>query len=269
MFIYNHNDPFGHFYGTPMTSAREQQRLRQELARRQHIREMERRKLAEIEWRRRMEAKMAMEEEERKRRKLREMEFIERQRRIEKDEEERRRSLFSDRVSCDNEFYYSPGTIVRGPDGRLYRFVSAPSSTPAKEKMEEGRGNGTRNSIFQDDANNHRCVSDSDDDESSVSSEEEQSHSLSGIENDDESATSETFHNSEEDENEAPETATKEGQLANAQEITSSNVPSVQLIPVEDVPDEEDDELRELRSIWRNRMPSEGQWMEPVEVIGK
>jgi len=36
-------------------------------------------------------------------------------------------------------------------------------------------------------------------------------------------------------------------------------------IVVENVPDEEDDALRELRSVWRNRVPSPGQWMEPVE----
>jgi hypothetical protein len=38
-------------------------------------------------------------------------------------------------------------------------------------------------------------------------------------------------------------------------------------ILVEDVPDEEDEELRELRSVWRNRVPSPNQWMEPVESL--
>ncbi|KAL3769956.1 hypothetical protein ACHAW5_010030 [Stephanodiscus triporus] len=36
---------------------------------------------------------------------------------------------------------------------------------------------------------------------------------------------------------------------------------------VEDVPCEEDDELRELRSIWRNRLPSPDQWIEPIESL--
>lgn len=40
----------------------------------------------------------------------------------------------------------------------------------------------------------------------------------------------------------------------------------IDVITVEDVPDEEDDELRELRSVWRNRVPSPGKWIEPVEV---
>ncbi|KAL7460630.1 hypothetical protein ACHAXS_001074 [Conticribra weissflogii] len=257
MFSYNHNDPFGYFYGTPMAFARGQQRLRHEMERRQHIREMERQKLAQIEWRRRMEAKMAMEEEERKRRKMREMEFIDRQRRMEEEEEEEeelQRCMFADRRGrCGDESYYSPGTIVRGPDGRLYRVVSAPSSPPAKEVEEESK----LNSIFEEYDKGHRCISDSDDTES-VSSEVEQSPTLSESENDDESEATESIHDSE-----------KEGVLTNAQQITSSKVPSVQLIPVEDVPDEEDEELRELRSIWRNRMPSEGQWMEPVEVFGK
>ena len=36
-------------------------------------------------------------------------------------------------------------------------------------------------------------------------------------------------------------------------------------VEVEDVPDEEDEELKELHSISRNRSPSPGQWMEPIE----
>jgi hypothetical protein len=36
---------------------------------------------------------------------------------------------------------------------------------------------------------------------------------------------------------------------------------------VEDVSDEEDEELKELRSVWRNRIPSHGQWIEPVDAI--
>ena len=39
----------------------------------------------------------------------------------------------------------------------------------------------------------------------------------------------------------------------------------LQTIPVENVPDEEDDELREMKSVFRNRRPSPGQWLEPVE----
>ena len=34
---------------------------------------------------------------------------------------------------------------------------------------------------------------------------------------------------------------------------------------VEDVPYEEDGELNELHSVWRNRQPSPGNWMEPVD----
>ena len=38
-----------------------------------------------------------------------------------------------------------------------------------------------------------------------------------------------------------------------------------EIFVVEDVPDSEDDEFRELHSIWRNRKPSPGAWMEPIE----
>lgn len=41
------------------------------------------------------------------------------------------------------------------------------------------------------------------------------------------------------------------------------------LIEVEDVPDDEDDELRDLHSVWRNRVPSKGEWMEPIESFGR
>ena len=40
-------------------------------------------------------------------------------------------------------------------------------------------------------------------------------------------------------------------------------------IIVENVPDDEDDELKEMHSVWRNRIPSPGQWMEPVESFGE
>ena len=35
-------------------------------------------------------------------------------------------------------------------------------------------------------------------------------------------------------------------------------------VAVQDVFDEENDEIRDLRSIQRNRAPGQGQWMEPV-----
>ena len=35
-------------------------------------------------------------------------------------------------------------------------------------------------------------------------------------------------------------------------------------VVVETVPNDEDDELRDLHSIWRNRAPGPGQWIEPV-----
>ena len=35
-------------------------------------------------------------------------------------------------------------------------------------------------------------------------------------------------------------------------------------VVVETVPNDEDDELRDLLSIWRNRTPGPGQWIEPV-----
>mmetsp|Transcript_37356 Transcript_37356/g.67175 ORF Transcript_37356/g.67175 Transcript_37356/m.67175 type:complete len:121 (-) Transcript_37356:122-484(-) len=40
-------------------------------------------------------------------------------------------------------------------------------------------------------------------------------------------------------------------------------------VAVEDVSDnEEDDEIRDLRSARRNRAPSHGEWMEPLEPVG-
>lgn len=48
----------------------------------------------------------------------------------------------------------------------------------------------------------------------------------------------------------------------------SKNKKTLTLV-VEDVPLDEDEELRELHSVWRNRAPEPGQWMQPVDSFDR
>ena len=56
---------------------------------------------------------------------------------------------------------------------------------------------------------------------------------------------------------------------AGAIEDCRDDEPQQETYLVEDVPVEEDDELKELKSVWRNRRPSPGLLMEPVEALAR
>ena len=62
----------------------------------------------------------------------------------------------------------------------------------------------------------------------------------------------------------AHEFCPKSNNKENAQPINNAKKKKLTLT-VEDVPFDEDEELRELHSVWRNRTPSPGEWMEPVD----
>ena len=155
-------------------------------------------------------------------------------------EQMRCRSLAKNQPSEKNTASYPPGTVVRGPDGNLYR-VSAP---PRREKDDnvESRSNiefdsapaflnGLSGPVLASDENKNH-------DEEDNSDSTQESHGYQGI-NDD-------------------------SQMTAAETASPVQKPLHEMI-VEDVPDDEDEEIREMRSIWRNRIPSPGQWMEPVE----
>lgn len=237
-------DPFGF---NPYCSF-EQQR-RQEIARRQCLLEAERRRRAELEWRKRNEEKMAMKE-----RRRREKELLELQRQKEEERRRRGRRLAGERRNNgrdENSLPYPPGTIVLGPDGRLYT-VTAP-----KENRRGGHTSRT----------------------SSVSDLSELDHL--GVENEEERGigqecapspqdTQSVSSNLVDDTRDALDAMEEKMQLQkDAEDLLKADEVSeslpIHMIAVEDVPDEEDEELRELHSVWRNRIPSLGQWIEPVD----
>ena len=136
----------------------------------------------------------------------------------------------------------SDGThqLVRGPDGRVYRLVPRTKQT----RVESMRSNTHIADGFQSSDGS------SDDDSLSLAAETRRDcmdwdASLDDL--DDEDAGSE------------PDDHDGHDQSQKLREV----------VTVEDVPEDEidDDEFRELRSVWRNRRPSPGLLMEPVELL--
>jgi hypothetical protein len=136
-------------------------------------------------------------------------------------------------------------TIVRGPDGKLYRVIVPPRSEnaiPGRVWMSafEDEGENTEEDVLP----GEKCdvsTTESTDDGSDYSPEAERcSDSL--LDGDSISGN--------------PDTMSRQKRASSPRSIL-----------VEDVPDEEDKELLELRSVWRNRVPSPSQWMEPVESL--
>jgi len=196
-----------------------------------------------------------MELERAKEERRRELEMMRRQQQMAKEEEMRRKRLAQAQQRRER---YSPGRIVLGPDGNLYRVISP---TVGDEQLHRGEERFP--------AGKQRF---SEGDESEESPDEQM---ISGKGSDSFQEESESFSKSEEESNvddvcashshedhfydaldTHPDPATDSVQLQ----------PRLQSVKVEDVPDEEDEELKELHSIWRNRSPSPGQWMEPIEI---
>lgn len=235
----------------------EQQRRRQQeiVAQRQIMMEDELRRKSEYERRQRMQEKIAREEKQRRY-------MIEDERKRKAEYERRRRLELQRRHGMDifqtgrskkeeaarfgdNTDYYPPGTVVRGPDGNLYRVV-----TPSRHERDdiEKPGNETQcdqNTTTFDEKNKTNEASNDDMEMMSNSS--------------DGSSECQDFDD--------------DFKMENYPESTTDTVPAVQNneqhhgIVVENVDEEEDDDLRELRSVWRNRIPSPGQWLEPVETF--
>jgi len=196
--------------------------------------EEERRRKAEHERRRRTEERLALEEHQRRR----EMEMMQRQRGRSMVEQNRQQRLPKKQASR-SAGSYPPGTIVRGPDGNLYRVVAPPR--PEREDSMES---------FSD------TSSDSHD-------------SMSTENRGNEVAAEEPTHQETScDDKKSKELATGRSTDSNTAESVSSMQKKEPLneIIVENVPDEEDEELKEMHSVWRNRVPSPGQWLEPVEA---
>lgn len=255
-------DPFGFggspYFGDPFQSPYGSRRRQQELARRQRMAaEEERRRKAEHERRRRIEEEMARKEQQRRRREIEEEEMM-------------RRRIAREKQRCGGgarALPYPPGTIVRGPDGNLYRIVAPPRW--------DGADDDSTSDIGRSDASisNKSSTSAEEDEENKENEEQDAASNMQFIATKDKRAHDRFYGSSEE--------SGREDDLGDVSQLKSHTHeghvygPSVRIrapaaapleeIVVENVPDEEDDELREMHSVWRNRVPSPGEWMEPVE----
>merc|ERR1712013_378599 len=134
--------------------------------------------------------------------------------------------------------------IVRGPDGRLYRVSCS-----------------ERNDVMKSQSNKNRDTNITPSKANSESKEKEVVCTKSASkENDDGSVSSDEWYGGQEIDDGLQKIATDAAEEKNVLSPASPH------IIVENVPNEEDEELREMHSIWRNRTPSPGQWMEPVET---
>lgn len=261
--MFYNNDPFGFgshgsSFGSPYERA--SRRKQQELARRRIIEE-ERRRRAEYELRQRMEEEKILRQKEQRRREKERSMMEKMKTRFGKSKKQLQPNSSSGRMSTASS--YPPGTIVRGPDGNLYR-IAAPSRR-RWESDDESMASSINNNIErkssmscdenkenEEETDTDTCSTDGSMHNDTVMKKDELTYTPSSsessslrydLDNDDSQIKS---HN-------------------NMYKKDKAAVPLSKIVVVENVPDEEDDELRELHSIWRNRTPSPGQWMEPIE----
>ena len=201
--------------------------------------EEERRRRAEYERRKRIEEEL----------RRREMEEMQRQRMA----MEQARARRSRRAKEQPYATYPPSTIVHGADGRLYRVV-----TPPREE-----GSDVNESSYSDAIQDRSPSASSEEDKENTidAADVEMKHKMR-LKSNSSGSLSRMESDLKTNKNEKNDTVGHVGR--DAPEEKRSDVPLHQIV-VENVPDEEDDELREMRSVWRNRTPSPGQWMEPVE----
>ena len=204
----------------------------------------EKQRHAELERRKQFQRRQLLSERQRQ---LEREEAMERQLQREREEEARRR--------CNKQnvrgYPFPPGTIIRGRDGRLYRVVGDPEEK--EQKSFENREIDDDSSLLSD-------VSPSDEDDESYSDDslmEDVPNNHTAL---NESQSEKELHLNCSTKN----TAALNSEKDKAYPTTNTNKKTITLV-VEDVPIEEDEELRDLYSVWRNRAPSPGQWMEPIE----
>lgn len=243
---------------------------RQELARRQRAMEEERQRKAKIERRRRIEEEMArrrhaeMWQNERREMEWRQRDFAQRKKtpscrvvqgpdgrlyRVSLGDNDDGVKLQSNQNSIQKDV--PPNQIIRGVDGRLYKAPYVEQDDVVKSQTNKKLD--TNVSTSENDSTSDDSASD---EESSSSNTDE----TMDDDDDNESATSLEWEECQDHDDGSQILAT------DAVLLKENDAPSHEETIVEDVPDEEDGELRELRSIWRNRVPSPGHWMEPVET---
>jgi len=171
-------------------------------------------------------------------------------------EEEMKRELQRQQQLCEWDYAFPPRTIIRGRDGRLYKNVT----DSCFHGMEDRDPNYYYDNAFNSDQSTVDCDDDTlNSDQSTIDSNETScSSDLMEIEyvNNDDRNSSQMFHLNPAAADFIPQ---------NSREPKKKTF----TLLVEDVPNDEDEELRDLHSVWRNRAPSPGQWMEPVESFGR
>lgn len=240
----------------------EEQRRRQEsqqpdLHRQRMMEEERQRKQANHEVRKRREHEMVRREEEQRRREI----MLQRDRSRMEQIRRSRQELGQDHPVQKKISSFPPGTVVRGPDGNLYR-IAAPSRRERENDMalrysdSSFGGNTTslndRNKVNEEEETFFAKVSDMAEDNILVD-EPDSSQSTAGV------SMPQSW-------NGCHETSDDDDSLVHDdQALAAKKHAPLNEIIVENVPDEEDDELREMKSVWRNRIPGPGQWIEPVE----
>jgi len=160
---------------------------------------------------------------------------------------------------------------VRGPDGNLYR-IAAPSQR--RWESDESMASSSNNNIVErkssmscdenkeneEETDTDTCSTDSSMHNHTVMKKDELTYSPSSSD-----SCSLRYDLDHDDLQSKSHTSNKHNMHKKDEQKDKAEVPLSEIVVVENVPDEEDDELRELRSIWRNRIPSPGQWMEPIE----
>ena len=156
---------------------------------------------------------------------------------------------------------YPVGTVVRGSDGNLYRVVAPPTSDAARYRSDESMASS---SSSEESASSMSACKELEIEDTSNHEPDDGDKALEDI----------SHYEQRQRDNKGNEDAlfdTNNNQ-STKRSSSDSSVPRLkqyqdmgEIVVVEDVPDSEDDELRELHSVWRNRKPSPGAWMEPIE----
>ena len=202
------------------------------------------------EMERRQRIKQQQQDAERRRR-IKQLEALEKQREREEMVRQQQRELMHKREKKrvahqgENKYAFPPGTIIRGRDGRLYRVVEDPHIHQGIQVNHDDQSASSNSS----ESDTNSCTTD-------YSTEQECANNNCNANNVKYSDSKDSLHAT------ASDFISKSTVEANS----NLNIPKKTItLVVEDVPIEEDEELRDLNSVWRNRMPSKGEWMEPVE----
>jgi hypothetical protein len=250
------NSPFVTPYDDDSRYFHMSQSYRQMMRQKAYDEELRWRRAREVEYRRQLAAKAmqrrAYEEELARRRKVKEEKALQEQNLAEKG----RQNMASRRHHSEPSYQ-----VVRGLDGRLYRvpiemepkvptIQQDPSATAAEAKLPHrivrGR-DGCLNRVATPAVTNNK------------SSPEDIIPTASVLEVS--TNVSERPLQMKENEDHAPKLMSKESKTPRRRRATV-----LATVLVEDASDSEDED-QELNSVWRNRRPSPGEWMEPVESM--